>query len=219
MTRIPRINFFSSVISVSSVVDFQMRINMMLGRRNNRGWLRLGLGACLGVLLLLGGVWAFNNLDWEQRHYDPERLEKLAKIEVPPTNSNSDIRIPNFQEGDWPQWRGPNRDGLSLETGLSKTWSAQGPSEVWRSPIGRGFSSVVVVGKRLYTMDEESVLEGAPAPMKPAEGVLCLDALTGRQLWRFRSPVSYSERFGSGPRSTPAVDRNRVYAACQIGRV
>src|SRR5260370_1291850 len=143
-------------LDLGIISNFTMR-----ARRNNRRWLRLGLGACLGVLLLLGGVWAFNNLDLERRRYDSERLEKLARIEIPPANSQSEIRNPNFQEGDWPQWRGPNRDGLSLETGLSKTWSAQGPPEVWRSPIGCGFSSVIVVGKRLYTMDEESVLVDA----------------------------------------------------------
>lgn len=199
----------------------------MDAKKNNRRWLRLGLGACFGVLLIFGGVWAFNNLDLERHRYDLNRLEKLARVEIPLVNSQSEIRNPNFQDGDWPQWRGPNRDGLSLETDLCRNWSGQDPPEIWRTSIGRGFSSVVVVGHRLYTMDEESDLvdaasRAAQTPSsarlaEPTEGVLCIDAQTGRKLWRFHSPVSYSERFGSGPRSTPTFDGNHVYAVGATG--
>jgi outer membrane protein assembly factor BamB len=177
-------------------------------QRNRNGQWRFGLGliAAFILLLLIGGVWAYHSLDLERRRDDPERLRKLSQTEVP-------TFAPQVVTGDWPQWRGPNRDGLSLETGLLQTWPINGPLEIWRKSIGRGFSSIVVVGRRLYTMDE-----AAPSStLEPQEGVLCLDAQTGEELWRFRSPVSFAERFGSGPRSTPAVDDNRVYAVGGTG--
>ena len=190
---------------------------------NIRRGVGLGVGACFVLLLLLGGVWAFSRLDLERRHFDPERLEKLARVHVPPAVSQS-------KTSDWPQWRGPNRDGLSPETDLCKTWPTKGPPEVWRKSIGRGFSSVVVVGSRLYTTDEETIsAEGNNTSSEDTniskesssaasdEGVLCLNAVTGQQVWRFRSHVCYAERFGSGPRSTPTVDENRVYAIGATG--
>jgi outer membrane protein assembly factor BamB len=187
--------------------------------------LALGIGFGLGFLLL-GGVWAFNNLDLERRQEDPNRLAKLANREI-------GTSVSQVVSHDWPQWRGANRDGLSLETDLCKTWPAQGPRELWRKSIGRGFSSTVVAGERVYTMDESAspadaanqesvsqapqVDDSSQAASKPEEGVVCLDAGTGRQIWRFRSPNSYLERFGSGPRSTPTVSENRVYAVGPTG--
>jgi outer membrane protein assembly factor BamB len=184
----------------------------MVQRGNKRWILSLGIGACLCLLLVLGGVWAFSNLDLERRREDSDRLAKLAKIEIPSVASL-------VKSHDWPQWRGPNRDGFSLEKNLCKAWTTQGPPELWRKSIGRGFSSVVVVGDRLYTMDEAVTPNDDPnsKSAKPGEGVLCLDANSGRRLWRFLSPNSYEERFGSGPRSTPAIDGDHVYAVGATG--
>jgi outer membrane protein assembly factor BamB len=117
---------------------------------------------------------------------------------------------------DWPQWRGPHRDGVSCETGLCFNWTAEGPPVVWRQPIGRGFSSPVVAAGRLYTMDQEETGNGTE-PAQSFECVVCLDAATGVELWRFRYPTRYDERFGPGPRSTPCVDGESVYAVGATG--
>ena len=53
---------------------------------------------------------------------------------------------------DWPQYRGPERTGISSETGLLKSWPSSGPKEIWRRPLGGGFSGISVAGDRLYTM-------------------------------------------------------------------
>jgi outer membrane protein assembly factor BamB len=167
------------------------------------GWVCLGVGP--GLLLLLGGVAAFTRLDWERRQCDPERLGKLARAELPPP-------APGGAEGeDWPQWRGPNRDGLSTAAGLRTAWPPEGPRVVWRRPLGRGFSSVAVARGRLYTMDEEAAADGRH------ESAVCLDAETGAEVWRFRYPNQYDERFGPGPRSTPAVDGDFVYSVGPTG--
>jgi len=159
-----------------------------------------------GLLLVVGAVVALTKLDLARYRCDAERIKKLAHVPLPSVDSRNPIEC-----ADWPQWRGPQHDGLSLESGLSHHWSADGPPLLWKRPLGRGFSSVAVIAGRLYTMDEEA--EGA----ERHEAVVCLDAATGKEIWRFRYPNQYEERLGSGPRSTPAVDGNFVYAVGPTG--
>ena len=104
--------------------------------------------------------------------------------------------------GDWPQYRGPNQDGHSDETGLVSSWPASGPIELWRYPLGSGYSGISVAGGRVFTMF------GAGGD----ELVVCLDAATGKELWRFRTDTNRPDPFGDGPRSTPTVDGELVYA-------
>jgi outer membrane protein assembly factor BamB len=103
---------------------------------------------------------------------------------------------------DWPQWRGPNRDGVSRETGLLKQWPAQGPRLVWKaSGVHDGYSSMAVTGGRLYTMGARG----------DTEYVLALDASSGKQLWSTANGRRFSNDKGDGPRGTPTVDGDRLY--------
>jgi outer membrane protein assembly factor BamB len=102
---------------------------------------------------------------------------------------------------EWPQWRGLNRDGISNETGLLKTWPAEGPKVVWKAPVGDGYSAVSVSGGRLFTMDAKD----------KDEFVVCLDAATGKEIWRYRSDGNFENDQGNGPRGTPTVDGKIVY--------
>ncbi len=157
---------------------------------------------CSGLLLIAGA--AFARLDLHPRHRDADRLGRLATAVLPaPDQARQGA-------GDWPGWRGRNRDGLSLETNLLTDFASCSPRVLWKQSIGRGFSSLAVVGGRLYTMGQEEEPQNQ-------EAVVCLDAKTGRPLWRFRYANHYEERFGSGPRSTPAVDGNCVYAVGPTG--
>src|SRR5438034_11469945 len=73
--------------------------------------------------------------------------------------------------GDWPQWRGPNRDGLSLETGLLKEWPGGSPKLLWQvNHVGVGYSSLSVKGGRLFTQGD----------LNGVEHVICLSAEDGR---------------------------------------
>src|SRR5262245_32454482 len=79
------------------------------------------------------------------------------------------------QGADWPQWRGPNRDAISGETGLLQTWPAQGPPLLWTyGDAGQGFSSPSIVGDRLFTMGARG----------DTEYVLALDVKSGKELWK-----------------------------------
>ena len=111
--------------------------------------------------------------------------------------------------GEWSQWRGPNRDGVSGETGLLETWPEGGPEVVWRIPFGSGFSGISVSGGRAYTMLADST----------GEFVVCLDVFNGEEEWRVRADSSFVNEYGNGPRSTPTVDGNLVFALSSHGRL
>jgi len=103
----------------------------------------------------------------------------------------------------WPQWRGPNRDGISKETGLLKEWPADGPSLVWKATgAGRGYSSFSIAGGKMYTMG----LRG------DREFVVAFDVATGKEAWATPHGSAFRNDRGDGPRGTPTVDADRVYA-------
>jgi outer membrane protein assembly factor BamB len=104
---------------------------------------------------------------------------------------------------EWPQWRGPNRDGVSKETGLLKQWPEAGPPLVWKvTGAGRGYSSFSASKGRLYTMG----LRGE------REFVVALDFKTGKEVWATPHGSAFRNDRGDGPRGTPTVDGDRVYA-------
>src|SRR5688572_21340021 len=103
---------------------------------------------------------------------------------------------------DWPQWRGPRRDGVSAETGLLKQWPAGGPPLAWKSGgAGEGYSSFAVSGGRLYTLGAR----------QGTEYVIAYDAASGKKVWEVANGRRFENDRGSGPRSTPTVDGDRVY--------
>jgi outer membrane protein assembly factor BamB len=109
---------------------------------------------------------------------------------------------------DWPQWRGPNRDGISAETGLLDSWPDGGPRLVWKTQgLGEGYSSFAVVGERLYTQGQQG----------SQEFVLAFDVNTRKLLWKTPSGRAYLESRGNGPRGTPTVEGNRLYALSADG--
>lgn len=109
---------------------------------------------------------------------------------------------------DWPQWRGPDRNDISPETGLLKTWPEGGPTRLWLNQnAGKGYAGLAIANGRLYTLGLED----------KTEFVLCLDAMTGEEVWRKALGGSFSDSFGDGPRSTPSIDGNRAYVMSSIG--
>ena len=105
--------------------------------------------------------------------------------------------------GEWPQWRGANRDGLSQETGLLKQWPEAGPPLAWKAAgAGMGYSSVAVSKGRIYTMG----LRG------DKEYVIAFDAATGKEVWATAHGAAFRNDRGDGPRGTPTVDGDRVYS-------
>ncbi|MEL7500287.1 MAG: PQQ-binding-like beta-propeller repeat protein [Planctomycetota bacterium] len=111
---------------------------------------------------------------------------------------------------DWPQWRGPNRNDQSNETGLLKSWPEGGPTQLWvNKDAGLGYAGFAVVGDRLFTMGLEDDNEFA----------LCLNANTGEEVWRKDIGPRFKNGWGDGPRSTPTVDGEYVYFMSAVGNV
>src|SRR5437764_8666958 len=114
------------------------------------------------------------------------------------------------QAADWPQYAGPNGDGTSPET-IRTNWTEQAPREVWRKPMGSGFSSVAVVGGRIFTLERRT------SNSSDREFCVALDAETGTEIWAtdvdradYTNLSGYDDRM-DGPRSTPTVDGEFVY--------
>lgn len=104
--------------------------------------------------------------------------------------------------GDWPAFRGPNRDGVLRGAKIRTDWKQNPPKELWRSKIGPAWSSMTVVGDRVFTQEQRG----------PHEAVVCLNLNDGKEVWshvdetRFEEPVG-----GPGPRATPTFDSGRLY--------
>ncbi|HUU19128.1 MAG TPA: PQQ-binding-like beta-propeller repeat protein [Sedimentisphaerales bacterium] len=111
---------------------------------------------------------------------------------------------------DWPQWRGPNRDGICTETGLLKSWPEEGPKLLWElTGLGKGYSSLTIVDGRLYTMGD--VRLGS----ENVQCVLAYDLSTHKRLWAAKVGPTHDD----GPRCTPTVDENFIYAIGTSGDV
>jgi outer membrane protein assembly factor BamB len=104
---------------------------------------------------------------------------------------------------DWNQFRGPNRDNISTETGLLAEWPEGGPDLLWTgSGLGEGYSAVSVVGDLIFTMGNRD----------GGEFIIALDRSSGDVVWKTRNGNEYHDGTGNGPRGTPTVVDNRVYA-------
>jgi len=113
------------------------------------------------------------------------------------------VVVSNRALDDWPQWRGPNRDGRSAETGLLKAWPAGGPPLAWRATgAGEGYSSFSTSQGRLFTLGARG----------DTEYVIAFDAASGKRLWETAHGRRFSNDRGDGPRATPTIEGDRVYA-------
>jgi outer membrane protein assembly factor BamB len=103
---------------------------------------------------------------------------------------------------DWPQFLGPNRNGISSETGLVDRWPDGGVKEVWRSAGGVGMAGVAVQGGRAITLVQKD----------GQQWLVALDAKTGERTWQTALAAEYKNNQGDGPRATPTIEGDRVFA-------
>ena len=111
-------------------------------------------------------------------------------------------------EPDWPQWHGPDRTNISRETGLLKEWPSGGPKLLWSAKgLGSGYGTVAIKGGRIYvqgTKDGQSV-------------VFALNRANGQPVWWAPLGPMLDQDRGEGPRSTPTVDGDMLYAMTENG--
>ncbi len=117
---------------------------------------------------------------------------------------------------DWPQWLGPQRDSIWRENGILDKFPKGGPKVLWRAPVAHGYSGPAVVGGRVYVTDHLSkkTVEGNPFARGKVEGkerVLCLDANSGKEVWKHEYDCPYNLSYPAGPRCTPTVSGGKAY--------
>jgi len=109
---------------------------------------------------------------------------------------------------DWPQWQGPDRTNISKETGLMKEWPSAGPPVIWTAGgIGGGYGSMAIVGERVYV---QGMRNGSSI-------VSALNRADGKSVWSKTLGRAHSNDQGDGPRGTPTIDGDRLYALTEGG--
>lgn len=127
---------------------------------------------------------------------------------------------------DWPQWLGPQRDGVWRETGIIEKFPEGGPKQLWRAPLGSGYSGPSVSNGKVFVMDRIVPAE-TPKPKSPFdmsqipgnERVLCFKEADGQLLWKHEYNCPYDVSYAAGPRTTPLVSGGRVYALGTMGNL
>ena len=115
------------------------------------------------------------------------------------------LTTPAFGE-DWAQWRGPNRDAKSLETGLLEKWPEDGPPLAWKANgVGGGYSSIAIANGRIFTMGD----------LDDGSYVLVLNEADGARIWKTRIGEAGGHKRYPGPRGTPTVDGGEIFVLNQ----
>jgi outer membrane protein assembly factor BamB len=111
-------------------------------------------------------------------------------------------------EAEWPQWRGPLRNGLSSETGLLKQWPVNGPAVAWSiTNLGEGYGSLAIKADRLYVQGTKG----------SESAIFCLNRADGKTIWSVSLGPKVDESRGNGPRGTPTLDGDRLYVLTENG--
>lgn len=138
----------------------------------------------------------------EQKYLlDPDRTGK-------PPSGVGDGHGLTFGPGDWPGFRGPNRDGDLPEMRIATDWEASPPTLLWRRRIGPAWSSVAAVGDRLFTQEQRG----------PQEAAVCLDAASGGTMWSHEDRARHEDgQGGAGPRATPTFAEGQIFTLGATG--
>jgi outer membrane protein assembly factor BamB len=182
-----------------------------LGRGPRRAVMAVGILAACGALTLVRTAGMYGDGDsefhWRWTPTPEERL--VAQGDDEPTAPPA-TRTSVKAAAEWPGFRGPQRDGTVRGVRIATDWSESPPVELWRRPVGPGWSSFAVGGGLFYTQEQRG----------GDEVVSCYSVATGRPAWRHRDAARFWEsNAGAGPRATPTLHKGRVYTLGATGIV
>jgi hypothetical protein len=174
----------------------------------------------LGAFILVALTWAYltliriDGLDSTLRgdvrwRWSPSAEDLfLAEKSQEPKPTPAATETITLSPGDWPGFRGPQRDGVARGVTIASDWKASHPRLLWRQRVGPSWSSVCVIGSRLFTQEQRG----------EQEAVVCYDAATGKELWIHEDPARFWEPVsGAGPRATPTFADGRLYTLGATG--
>ncbi len=218
------------VMSLALVLWAVMSRNLTLGPRMAAMVITVLLGCSVFTVIRTGGITGEGQSDfhWRWTATPEERLlasapaatatAPVAPPPAPTTTEPASVPAPatttpveTLSEGlstaaaniEWPGFRGPNRDGVARGVRIDTDWSKNPPVQLWRHPIGPGWSSFAVQGNHIFTQEQRG----------DDEMVSCYDLRTGAPVWQHRDPVRfYESNGGPGPRGTPAIANGRVFS-------
>jgi outer membrane protein assembly factor BamB len=176
-----------------------------------RGAIAAGILVVCGSFTLLrtGGMTAMGGSDfhWRWAPTPEDRLLAGAKDKPAPAAAKP-APVAAEQSASWPGFRGPDRDGVVHGVKIATDWAASPPAELWRRPVGPGWSSFAVSDGLIYTQEQRG----------EEEVVACYRLATGEPVWQHRDPARFWEsNAGPGPRATPALSGGRVYTCGATG--
>src|SRR5262245_3322053 len=129
---------------------------------------------------------------------------------VAASGADAPLRTAKGAAAEWPQWRGPNRVGISPDTGLLQDWTTKPPKLLWTAEgMGGGYASVSLAGGRIYTTGNQ------PA----GQAVVCINATNGKVLWKSPLTTTVPKHGYPGTRCTPSLDGDRLYAIATSGKI
>jgi outer membrane protein assembly factor BamB len=143
-----------------------------------------------------------------QKSAEDEYLAKRSPTTAPAASAQAQGATVTLRAGDWPGFRGAKRDGVLRGVSINTDWSKVPPRQVWRHPIGPGWSSMAIVDGRLFTQEQRG----------EHDVVVCMDAATGAEIWSHDEPGRFWDPLSSaGPRATPTFDNGKIYAQGATG--
>ncbi len=185
-------------------------------------WRTRGQG--LMVLAVIGGTslasFRFDEFDGAMiprfsRRWQPTRKDRASEFfknveTTSPVTAQDDFANESLvpTAGDWPGFRGPNRDDVVVGESLRTDWDSKPPKQLWKHPIGSGWGAFAVIGRRAWTLEQRG----------ENELCVCYDIETGRELWTHADAVRFSSpQGGVGPCSTPTVHDGKVFTQGATG--
>jgi outer membrane protein assembly factor BamB len=172
-------------------------------------WLSFTVVRIDGVTGAFAASFSLRNAQTAEERFMADR-KNAAKPAGAHKATTTPATAPALTAADWPEFRGPRRDGVLPGVRLDPDWAAHPPKQLWRHRIGPGWSSVAVVGDRLFTQEQRG----------PEEAVVCYHADTGDELWAHGDNARFSETVaGPGPRATPTYANGKLYTLGAAGRL
>jgi len=138
-----------------------------------------------------------------------KEIRKMKKLKMFITLVVFLLGISNSYAQDWPQYFGPNRNGVSTQKNILHTWPQQGPEVLWTANVGIGYGGPVIKDGKVYLLDRDD---------KVGDKLKCLDLANGKELWNFAYDAPGSVMF-PGSRSVPTVDGNYIYSCGPYGNL